>query len=393
MNNKFIKYLLKLKNKVMSKVLGSDRSEERSIEEIKTIINSLSEPETMIERSYNQYVCQKNRYENFLYKNMFMVLNILLFIPLIVILIFMRSKHSKIENIGNKKIACLQGESVKDRIPNSIKIHEEIIFNANNGLELSKKDKKFILKIWKKFPFSVLFVTKCALKIALYSGIINSNNIKAILTTSEDSYTSSVLTEYCRLNKIEHINVMHGEIIFGLARTFFEFDKCYVWDEYYIDLCENRLRAGKGQFILEKPDCLIYKGDYINKNIIKYYLQGHTKEQMKVVKNNLDSLNMEYKVRPHPRYGDFREIREVFDESRIEDFNTVSIEKSIMESEILIAWDSTTLYQGYVNGKKIILDDLSNIERYNHLEKSKHMLCSKSNIGRLSTLKGEINER
>ncbi|NBI63093.1 hypothetical protein D3Z38_08485 [Clostridiales bacterium] len=387
MANNFLKVLLKIKNMMMEAVLGVDRNGERNKKESETIIQMLHEPKDLIDRSYCQYICQKKRYNAILYRCSFAIMNIVAFIPLIVFLIFIHNKTDNFKKVEDEKwLACLQSKEIEDRIPQSILSKYHIIYSANDGLQLSKKEKALVLKIWARHPFSIFFVFKCALKIALYNGIINTNHIQGIVATSEDSYTSSVLTEYCRSRNIVHINVMHGEITFSLARTFFEFDRCYVWDNHYMNLCINKLRASRSQFVIEKPKCLLYEDKYKIKTKVKYYLQNQTEEQMQAIKGLLDSLKVDYKVRPHPRFTKINYVQEIYDNDHIEDWKNIGIERSIMESEILIAWDSTTLYQGYLNGKKVVIDDISNIERFNYLKAADYIMLNKPNVFKLSQL-------
>ena len=80
------------------------------------------------------------------------------------------------------------------------------------------------------------------------------------LFTSEDSLHLQILTHYCRMRSVRHINIMHGEILYGLERTFFSFDECIVWDEYYKGLC-LRMKTESAQFKVDIPEGLLYRGD------------------------------------------------------------------------------------------------------------------------------------
>lgn len=388
MKNDLIGFLIKLKNRMMEIILGVDRHEDLTYDQVHDVILSLGNPKNLIERSYFQYKCQKKRYCAILFKVSNFILNLCLFIPLCCFLVIKYKGHKEVvsEKTLLERAACLQDENIKDRIPNSILGKYDIIYGANNGLILSDLSRSFVFEIWRTYPFSILFVTKCALKIALYEGIIRNGNISAIIATSEDSYTSSVLTEYCRRKNILHINVMHGESYLSLSRTFFEFDECYVWDEHYVELFSQKLMAASGQFIVEQPSCLVYESKYPIKKDVTYYLQNHTKKQMEDIKKILDLMKVDYKVRPHPRYTKENYVNDIFALSHIEDFNKVSIEESIMSSEKLIAWDSTTLYQGYLNGKSIVIDDVSNPDRFEYLRYADYIMINKPGVLKLSDI-------
>ena len=176
---------------------------------------------------------------------------------------------------------------------------------------------------------------------------------------------------------------MHGEILYGLSRTFFCFDECVVWDEYYKNLCIE-MRADPSQFCIEVPEGLLYHDEPHCTISATYYFQGQTGEQMLAIREALDRLGTSYRVRPHPIYTDMNKLRAVFKEEVIEDCNHVSIEQSIMESEMIIAKNSTVLFQGYINNRRVVIDDISDPHLISQMRDSGYIMLNKSECDLLS---------
>lgn len=385
MNNNLITNLVTVKKKLMRVVLGVNRNDALDYAIQHSYIESFDEPNGYFQRSYDQYLCQKKRHPNVLYQVILALTNAVAVVPLFYFCVLKRSSNNHSVKARSPNVAAFLGsESVMDRIPQGVRDEfREIICDGNVGLEVSNVEKKFIRKLWVKYPFSFLFVLKCSMKIAAYCSLINQKNVDAIIVTSEDSFTSSVLTEYCHCRNVRHINVMHGEIVYNLARTFFAFDDCYVWDKHYVDLLVD-LRAEPSQFIVELPPGLIYRGQYEVTTKVKYYLQTQDRMQMQLIKEILDSLSCDYKVRPHSVWTDVNAMNEVFPPCCVEDPKAVSIKESIMGSCILIAWNSTVLFQGHINGKMPIIDDITNPQLFRQMQEARYVMLEKADFQVLS---------
>ena len=178
-----------------------------SYENQKEIINRFKNPENLIERSYFQFKCQT-------LSRKIIVQNI---IAIVLIPYYLLKKHKKPEIIKyvDKHNSCVfltEGIST-DIIPDSLKQEFDQIYENYliDNVYLNREDKKFILEHLKKYYHKPYFSLKCTIKIGIYSKVIEQYNPKAIITNNEYSFTSSLLTEYCRFKKVEHINVMHGE--------------------------------------------------------------------------------------------------------------------------------------------------------------------------------------
>lgn len=339
-----------------------------SIENQKVFLENLCLPKDDIERSYNQYLCQRAMRK----KPFSFVSNIAS--GAIILFYIIRTYSRKYELVKKHNAIFLHDGKNNSIIPMSLWEEEygDIIRSDGQDYVLTTWDLKYIFNIWKRHPLSMEFLLKNVIKIARYRALVIKNNPKAIIVCVEYSYTSSLLTDWCSKNGVQHINVMHGEKLFYIRDSFFRFHKCYVWDEYYVELF-MKLRADVEQFIVEVPEALHFsEKKYYNKELdFTYYLMDESKEElikildiMKILKNKGYSVA----VRPHPRYSDRATINVLFEGvTYIEDGNVVSIEESILRTRNAISLYSTVLNQAYHNGVDIVIDDISDKKKYNKL--------------------------
>lgn len=348
-------------------------------QEQQNFLYSLKEPKDFEERSYNQYLSQSFFRPKWkvLLLNLFSVLFI---IPVWVYLIIKKysvKESSTIESIGSFK-------GIEEVIPKEISIRYDInndVFNA--GYSLSLSDIIFIIKYYYKYLLSPFFVLKCSLLIGSYSTLIRKYHPANIFVHSEYSFTSSALTHYCKYKGVKHINVMHGEKCYLIRDSFFQYDACYVWNEYYKDLL-IRLRAEKNQFIIAIPPSLVinvkdnirpdYYSDY------KYYLAEYNdKEIRSIVKSMEFAIKKGYSVkyRPHPRYSDVDLLKQYVDESFIENPREVSIILSISNLGTAVGSTTTVLTQAYFSGKNVALDDMTFRDRYEKAKDLEFFLVNK----------------
>lgn len=335
-------------------------------------MNSLKAPNNDIERSYNQYCCQM-KLNN---KLMSVLLNI---VSLPMIFVYYLKKNDAVEY--KKCDAVFISEGIPDNvIPNELK--EEYVSWVNvtkHGERLSARDKIFFNEIVKKHPFSWHFLLKCLIKIRFYSYEIKCHSPKTIVVCGEYSFTSSVLTYYCNYNDVLHIDVMHGEKLFYMRDSFFHFDRCYVWDKYYLNLFLE-LHAEKKQFIVAIPSSMRIN---IVKNVSKiidftFYLAAEENEALTRILHNLQELSKRgYKVavRPHPRYSDAKKIKELCcGDIEVEDTQKITIEESVLRTRNAISGYSTVLNQAYHNGTKVVIDDITNPDSFNKLVELKYVM-------------------
>lgn len=329
-------------------------------------MNSLKEPRDNIERSYNQYRCQMK-----LRGRVGAVFINIVSLPMLIVYYFKKSDLVNNSNVSDG--VFISGGIPENVIPTEVKNEFKIWTIVNSHREnLSDSDKFFFRRIIKKYPFSWHFLLKCLIKIRFYSYEIKAHMPRAIVVCSEYSFTSSILTEYCRVNGIWHIDVMHGEKLFFMRDSFFCFDRCYVWDKVYVDLF-LKLHADKQQFIIAVPDSMkVENQNFLKKTVdFTYYLGGENQEILKNIFECLKSLKEKgycVAVRPHPRYSDINMIRNLFKTYVIEDIDKIDIKTSILRSKHIVSLYSTVLNQAYHMGENIIIDDVTNQTAYYQLK-------------------------
>lgn len=344
-----------------------------------TYMKSLGLPADDYARSYFQYKCQMYLigFWNKLWYN-------LVSLPLLIFYIF---------KINGNGISFKSNIDTLMLFPYALSVVPKSITDKNSYFQfpeyekhmcLNSDDKRFIRNIYIKYPFSFHFILKCMLKIAMYRYIIDTWNPKSIVVTSEYSFTSSILTAYCDMHNVKHVNIMHGEKMLYIRDTFFRFHECYVWDEFYIKLF-TKLNAYTGQFRVEKPPSqLPWNIGKIDKIVdYTYYLSGEDEHRLVSIREYLDVLRknrLKVTVRPHPIDRDMEIITKVFSNYIIQNCKDVSIEQSVMESRYVISFYSTVLLQAYINGVDIVIDDLTDTNRFEILKKLDYRMLDVKHI-------------
>ena len=371
-------------NLLRTKAFGWKTPYEVDIQDALSYLDKIKEPKDDIARSYAQYRCQRylmSKASLFLYNLgcMFLI------IPYVI-----KCCLNRIKDKGNADVVFTISIKDKKIIPESLrtKYDSERITGVYEGFKLNKYDLSFILKLWKRHPFSFFFVHRIVFKIAIYRYFIERYHPKAIVINSEYSSTSSIMTLYCEEQGVEHINIMHGEKLLYIRDSFFRFTKCYVWDEYYISLFK-RLRAVGDQFVVETPPSLHFDVAHLSGSTpccdYKYMLFENEKlEGISKSIKCLKSKGLIVKVRPHPSYTDMGKLKALFDDEDIEDVN-VPIASSVSNSGKVISLVSTVLLQAYFSGIEIVIDDVNYGQEYAKLKDLGYILINKPHL-RMSEL-------
>ena len=368
--------IYKINNYIVSKISKKSLNDIFvSYEEQKKILEEVYEENfenTYFLRSYCQYLCQKK-----IYKQNYRFLNFLSFFIIQFIMTFFR--FSK-KNIIKKEKMDIIYFGIEKTIPKKFLNYR--IKKLENSFFLSEKDIKYFKNdILKKSKRQYYFALKILLKIASYRYNIEKYSPRIFLVTSEYSWTSSLLTEFCEKNKIFHINDMHGDKSYYIRDSFFKFHRCYVWDEHYKNIfCE--LKAFEKQFKIIEYSSFIPKIEKKEKVYNTYYLQAdETVEDINKIIKILKGLEIKTgyigKIRSHPIYTSKRIIKSIPVEMLDLEEN---IYNSIEISNYIISKTSTVLYEAYIMGSNnIIIDDITQDKRnYDYLKELKWITISKS---------------
>lgn len=360
---------------------GNSEMFEVSVQDQKRFLDSLDAPKDDIDRSCKQYLCH-----NFFIPKWkivsFNVLSFFLFIPVLIVLSFKR--------IGVKKIQIYEAisstfDSEMGIIPKELEEKYDINNKVwNNELSLSLKDCGFAFLILFRYWKHAFFALKCMINIAKYSTLVKRYSPSVIIDKSEYSFSSSMLTSYCHKHGIKHINVMHGEKLYNIHDSFFHFDECYVWNEYYKNLLIE-LKAEPTQFIVSTPSYIkMDLSDYVDKSKYadyKYYLAVYDDDEIKSIIASLrfaHNQGKSIKFRPHPRHSDIKLLEKYVDSNDIEYPNKVSIVESVANLEFAVGSYTTVLLQAYSSGRKVILDDVTFKIQYQQLSEMKYILADSS---------------
>lgn len=348
----------------------------------KKYLEHFKDPTDDFERSYFQYRCQMRFYNA--------LLRFIINCASLPLLLYYRFRHRDSVPTDNKEAIFFADGKPDSIIPDELREKFGEIQTINEKKEsLTKDDRIFFIALLKKYPLSWHFLLKCLIKIRFYSYAIQKSNPKCIIVCNEYSFTSSVMTKYCENKEITHFNVMHGEKYYYIRDSFFRFHNCYVWDEYYKDLFIS-LRTEPKQFIIAIPPFIRIESANWNKTIdYTYYLGNETGETLRKIIGvliNLKKKGSSVALRPHPRYSNMDEVRDLAEEIEIEDGEEISIEESICRTSNAISLCSTVLYQAFNAGVGIVIDDFSNPTKFKNLEdlgyimlKKEHKLLSQSN--------------
>ena len=361
-----------------------------SVEEQRRFWEHIVMPKDLIARSYAQYRCH-NFYLHLLYQLAFNV-GAVGVCPSLMCWFLMRPIPQCVAEGGGIIDVATPDDPMMGMVPASLKTMHMGYVSWRHGV-LCRADLSLVWKIWKRYPFAFYFLFKNMVKIAMYRYETERYKPEAIIVHNEYSFTSSVLTEWCRQNGIRHINFMHGERIYSLRCAFFEYDRCYVWHEYYKQLYCS-VGASPEQFIVEVPDALqITLSKWVDKVAyadFKYILAGYSEKELQQIVSVMDALKERYdrtvKYRPHPRYSDVNLLRKYVKDDEIEDPKCIPIEKSIANTRCVVGSYSTVLLQAYLSGVHVAMDDVTYNDRCRQLKERGYMLMQGKNVWLLSDL-------
>lgn len=345
------------------------------IEKQKKYLNSFHVPKSDIERAYYQYCCQM--------KFNGRVTTVLLNMASLPLLIYFYAKKSITDAKKEQYDAVFFSEGISEHvIPESLrKEFSSWLVVQKPGESFRKQDRAYFKKLIRCYPVSWHFLLKCLIKIRFYSYEIQTHSPKAIVVCGEYSFSSSVLTDYCKFNNVLHIDVMHGEKLFFMRDSFFRYDRCYVWDKYYAKLL-MQMKAEPNQFRVEVPPSLKFSGDIKKKEVYDYtyYLAAENENALKIISESLKKLKAngsQIAVRPHPRYSNMEQIKELFSFTEIEEISKCTIEASLMQTGCAISLYSTVLNQAICNDVPVVIDDVSNPGNFKKLEELGYMCLKK----------------
>ena len=360
-------------------------------------VESLGEPQDLLERSFFQY----RYYKKLLGKTLSLAANLRSKSKINELIQSFRNNFREEEN-KIKADAVFFDPLGLPIIPFSVKQTYDILYlkDYNFAGMLSDDDIEYIDDVRKKYKKEPFFIAAIIRMTANYREIFCKYDIQAFIATDEIVFATTAMTSLCRHNGIKHIGVQHGNKHYEMSSMFFCFDEFYVWEDFFKNVCIE-LKAEKNQFIVEMPPCGKFGFDGLShedgvKTDYKFFLTLSTKKELSRLKKTAGILKQNGKtvlIRPHPRYTDLNIVDKYFDKSDIESPSEVDIEKSIFFTENIVSIDSSVLYQAYTSGKEVIIDDISNTASIIKLKNAGHIMYSETSCKLLSHELFAINNK
>ncbi|MFG1487466.1 hypothetical protein ABMA77_15430 [Halobacteriovorax sp. RZ-1] len=358
--------MIKLLSKILFKITEYEYSLPLSREEQKLLlfeVDKVNVDEKKLERSYKQYLAEKNISR----KTKFALLNIvsfLLFIPIFLVLLtryFFLVKGESQSNISLFKNLPIILE----------KKYEPLVINKPFGaidICLFLKALNNCLKV----TLSPYFILRIIWKLSIYKQIVLEHQPKVIIISGEMNFESSFLTYFCNDLGIEHINIMHGEKYYFIKDSYSYFNSFYVWDEYYINLFKSLNGHADNFFVYNIMERYFNCDKNEFSNILKYYSQisssfGEFKERVSNLMNYANENNLDLVIRFHPSHIKKQEVEYVKKLNINVESSVVSLLESLLESKIICAESSTVLTQAFALGFPVVVDNTS-ITNYNRLK-------------------------
>lgn len=356
-----------------------------SAEQQLAYVKSFAEPTDDIDRSYKQFLCQE--YFVPLWKRSLWWGASLLASPVVLAMLWLKGRNI---NFVKYIDTIAEDKGMDEIIPSALTDKYELNHEGwHAGVGLTNGDVKYLLTkiVGPRQPY---FVLKMIILIAKYSPKVTMYHPHRIIEHSEYSFGSSAITDYLHYRGVQHIDVQHGEKLLIARDAFFHYDECYVWDAHYVNLfC--KLRAEPTQFRVTIPpslhiDCVVNKNQDVYADF-KYYLAKITEEEIESIVDSMSfaqRVGKSVKYRIHPRYTDLNVLRKYVKEEDIELPSMVNILESVANVEYAVGSYTTVLLQAYLSGKKVILDDVTYKERFEHLKEYGYILAENDDVERLS---------
>lgn len=348
-------------------------------QDVLEIARRYNEPKDDIERAYCQYLCSVSH----LGMGKRAVINILAALLILPYLIKMRLAKNPKREIADA--VFLAAEHISDGvIPRSIMEQYPRMVHVvpECGMKLNAGSLKHLCSVMKRTPFHPYFHLKVAIKLGFLVHAMQKYEPKAIIHNTESSFACSVLTSYCESTGVPYIGVMHGEYLVNPKDAFFRCSKFYVWDSHYEQMLKG-IRCYANQFVIEAAPNLDVRivpvpenerVDYI------FYLQKESEEELKRLSNSFCSLRDKgYSVllRPHPKFFDNELYVNYFGPEVLSCLDTDPLNRSLSKTRCAVGRFTTVLYQAYRAGLEVVIDDITNPELIDYLQRANYVMLNK----------------
>ena len=244
------------------------------------------------------------------------------------------------------------------------------------------------------FPFQL--VLKCSVDIAAVRAALTRSRPRFILVYWEFSCSLSAIVQAIGQDGIETYNIMHGDKHYYAKHAFFEVDRCYCWNTFYIDIFqEEHVRADfrvftNPGFVLSAEEESYCQGNApTGIGIAAPHIatlsdrNGNQKDAADQFANAVNALAINHPVtiRPHPFYTrEFDVIRSrLSSRVTIEHPTSKSARMFLLDYRVIVGTVSTLLLEAAHLGCKVVILSTSvmkNVESYHYLYKMENVFTS-----------------
>lgn len=348
----------------------------KSIDQQKVFLSSMKKPDDDYEFAYNKYLCQVY-YHYPVYLRIFYNLSSIVVFPILFLRYsFNRGKKVQVNpSTARKLILTKTSMPTEDIAPNDFfkEMGGVVTVPPSPSFKAGVKDtsvsyilRENIKKYW-MHPYFIMFTF---VKLGAVANLKRMYDPSGIVSFAfERNFANPLVSLYCEMNNMQHICFMHGDVAFSVDQAFSRPTIYCVWDEHYVSFYKS-LHCVPNRFIVYTPDkwkmqnVVSTTGEY--EYFATYYFSGETDKVINGVKQVFDILKgrgLKCKIRMHPRFSDAELIGCIFKDYYIED-KSVSLQQSLANTKYVISLRSTVLSQAYFAGKEVVIDDVTDPEKY-----------------------------
>lgn len=361
------------------------------IAEWKVFLDGLKKSEDPVDVAYNKYLCRMHLFSR--PKRLFM--NLLGLGATVVELVYLLRENRSLKP-KQAGVAVLEKSravpNFSDIVPEQIYTEYETVtvsenFNSKFGT-LCKEAKAWLWKCVKRHPFSFFFNYLVYVELAAHSHFLLEYNPEAtVVYVNERNVASAIITALYEQGDRKFISFMHGEYLLQLIQGYMCFSEYYVWDDFYVDMFKNDLNCQIREYRVYAPKKLQKKWDFTGiepEYFCTYYFSGESTQtiiNLAGILAEFEAKGKKCKVRPHPRnVVHFKDILSSFEGVVIEDSREVPLRDSLAQTEYVVGLTSTVLSEAVIEGKKIVVDDLSDPNQFASLAERRSAVLNREHI-------------
>lgn len=357
----------------------------------KAFLGSLKKSDDPIDIAYNKYLCRMHLFSK--PKRLFM--NLLGLGATVVELVYLLRGNRSLQPKRSGVAVLEKSRAVpnfSDIVPEQIYTDYETVtvsenFNSKFGT-LCKEAKAWFFKSVKRHPFSFFFNYLVYVELAAHSHFLLEYNPEAtVVYVNERNVASAIITALYEQSGRKFISFMHGEYLLQLVQGYMGFSEYYVWDDFYVDMFQNDLNCHIKEYRVYTPKKLQKKWDFTGiepEYFCTYYFSGESAQtviNLAAILSEFEAKGKKCKVRPHPRnVVHFKEILSNFAGVVIEDSREIPLRDSLAQTEYVVGLTSTVLSEAVIEGKKIVVDDLSDPAQFASLSDRRSAVLNREHI-------------